>query len=580
MKKVFNLALLFAMASSVLFVACDPKEEQTAEAKIKTIQIVNGGLSGGDIYDGVVDEATKTVTFNEVAAETNIAGIKFKTSLSLGAKLDATEYDFTNAEDPTATALTQTVTVTNGAVSQAYAVTLNLAAPSQAPILEKLVIVDDQNTEKTLTNVNIIDGILLLGCPEAAFATVKEIVLAPARSEYEFTTAQDGKILKENPGQLVVTFMGLETKYDISFGTAPKAGADFEGVKVHDFSAATDNIYPLYPGELVRGADFDGKYVLIADRATPEVHLVENLLNDNASAPIRLDLTGVEGGTHLISSGKLAHGHVYLCNLPADGVSTAIGNGPLKVYHYATPESKPEVVLAWAGTIGGDTVYTGRLGDNISVNLDESGNGYVYFGLQENADRLFRFEVKNFTEFAAEPVQLELPAIAAYYGFFNQVGANQYLYTSAYTPMLWLMDADAKVLSEVELSWTTNGARLNHGCDAHILEFNRARYLYFTIAPTNTMNWNFGPVLYLMDITDGSDVVGALTKLNEALWPEDEEAATCEPIYEYFLTPIDTFVSSLAPVAHTNAAEVDGKLVIFTSAANAGFALIEIPRAQ
>ncbi len=146
--------------------------------------------------------------------------------------------------------------------------------------------------------------------------------------------------------------------------------------------------------------------------------------------------------------------------------------------------------------------------------------------------------------------------------------------------MLWLLDAAGTILSEVELTWTTNGARLNHGCDAHILEFNRARYLYFTIAPTNSMNWNFGPVLYLLDITEGSDVVGALTKLNETLWPEDEETATCEPVYEYFLSPVESFISSTAPVAHTNAAEINGNLVIFTSGANAGFALIEVPRAQ
>ncbi len=398
MKKVFNFAVLLAMVSSVFFVACDDPQQQTAEAVIKTIQIVNGGISGGERYAGVIDEAAKTITFDNVAAETNIAAIKFDASVSLGAELDAATYDFTNAADPLATVLTATVTVTNASVSQAYVVTLNLAEATQAPILEKLVIVDDQNAEKTLTNANFFDGTIALGCEEAAYVTIKEVVLAPARAEYEFTALTDGKILQENPGQLKLSFMGLETTYYVSFAAAPPAGADFANAKVHDFSAAKDNIYPLYAETKLRGADFDGKYVLLAHRETPEVHLVENLLNDDVSAPIKLDVTGIEGGTHLISSGKLAHGHIYLCNLPASGVSTSIGDGPLKVYHYATPESKPEVVLQWAGTdANGDTIYTGRLGDNISVNLDEGGNGYVYFGLQENADRLFRFEVKNFT---------------------------------------------------------------------------------------------------------------------------------------------------------------------------------------
>ncbi len=582
MKKLFNLALLFAAASSLLFVGCDPEEEKkddptsTIEARIKSIMITNGGISGGDRYTGVIDEASKTVTFEEVAAETNIAAVKFETTLSLGAHLDAETYDFTNAADPTASVLTQTVTVINGEVAVPYAVTLNLKAPEKAPLIDRLVMKDENgNTARA----NVIDNLLLLSLPEATSATIEEIVLTPARATCEFTTMTDGVLSASNPGKFIMEFMGLKTEYEVSFSSSPTAGADFSEAIVHDFSVATENVYPLYPGELVRGADFDGKYVLIADRATPEVHRIEDLLNDNTGNAIKLDLTGVEGGTHMISSGKLSHGHVYLCNLPSVGVSTTIGNGPLRVYHYATPESKPEVVLEWAGTnAAGDTIYTGRLGDNISVNLDEGGNGYVYFSKQEPGDKIFRFTVTNFTQFS-DPFEINPPAIASYYGFYNQVGENQYLFTSSYTSPLWLMDANGTVLSEIELGTTTNDARLAHGCDPHIITFNRARYLIFTVANSLPMHWNFGPVLYLMDITEGNDVVSALTKLNDAMWPLDEEAVTVEPAYSYFLDPTGATNAS-ACVAHANAAEVNGKLVIFTSAANAGFAIIEVPKAK
>lgn len=52
------------------------------EAKIKSISIKN------TTYNGVVNNTTYTVTFDDVAAETNIEAIQFNASLSLGAKLD------------------------------------------------------------------------------------------------------------------------------------------------------------------------------------------------------------------------------------------------------------------------------------------------------------------------------------------------------------------------------------------------------------------------------------------------------------------------------------------------------------
>ena len=89
MKK--NLFFLSIAMLSVLFVGCKPKPgpDTTIEALIKTISIKN------TTYTGEVDNTTYTVTFNDVAAETNIEAIQFTTKLSLGAKLDKETYDFT-----------------------------------------------------------------------------------------------------------------------------------------------------------------------------------------------------------------------------------------------------------------------------------------------------------------------------------------------------------------------------------------------------------------------------------------------------------------------------------------------------
>ena len=82
-KNVFFLAIALI---SMLFTGCQPEPTNTVEAKIKTISIKN------TTYNGEVNNETFTVTFNDVAAETNIEAIQFTASLSLGAKLDKDTY--------------------------------------------------------------------------------------------------------------------------------------------------------------------------------------------------------------------------------------------------------------------------------------------------------------------------------------------------------------------------------------------------------------------------------------------------------------------------------------------------------
>ena len=102
--------------------------------------------------------------------------------------------------------------------------------------------------------------------------------------------------------------------------------------------------------------------------------------------------------------------------------------------------------------------------------------------------------------------------------------------------------------------------------------------MMFTVSNSQNMHWNFGPCLYIMDITDGFNTVAAMTRLEDRL--EDEENPF-EPDYSYLLTDNDeTGTQSGAWSAQCNAAEVNGKLVVYSAAPNAGFALIEFPKAK
>ena len=580
MKK--NLIFLSIALLSMLFVGCKPKPtpEDSVEALIKTISIKN------TTYAGVVDNTTYTVTFNDVAAETNIEAIQFTAKLSLGAKLEKETYDFTTGASEDGKELTQTIKVINGTKVQEYTVIINLLDPTSDPMLDALFMKKGTNGEEV--KALIFDGAVALGMPEEAEAVFSKITVIPARASYKFTTMQNDKISAANPGQLEIEFMGRKTVFDITFAAAPTPGVDLAAAIVHDFSVATENVPAEFAAENTRGTDFDGEHVLVVSRnddgsAFPHLYKVSDLLADNAGNKIALNTTGVEGGTHVVSSGSLNHGHIYICNL----TTTLSKDAPLKIYHYADANATPEV-WSWDGVLSvtedGDTIGApARLGDNISVNIDESGNGYAFFcGQEGSAEKVYRVEITNFNQFS-NPTEVILDVPFPYYGYINEVPeAGQYVFKSHYMAVIRLMDANGTPLMEdIELDASESGLNPRGGVDPHVVMFNRARYLVFAAPYNNGKRIAKEPGLFIQDITDGVDTKAALIKWSEMLYDEEY---LWEPTYYYSLDPDaapDAGNKTVgACAAQCNAAEVNGKLVVFAAATKGGFALIEFPKAK
>ena len=580
MKK--NLIFLSIALLSMLFVGCKPKPtpEDSVEALIKTISIKN------TTYAGVVDNTTYTVTFNDVAAETNIEAIQFTAKLSLGAKLEKETYDFTTGASEDGKELTQTIKVINGTKVQEYTVIINLLDPTSDPMLDALYMKKGTNGEEV--KALIFDGAVALGMPEEAEAVFSKITVIPARASYKFTTMQNDKISAANPGQLEIEFMGRKTVFDITFAAAPTPGVDFAAAIVHDFSVATENVPAEFAAENTRGTDFDGEHVLVVSRnddgsAFPHLYKVSDLLADNAGNKIALNTTGVEGGTHVVSSGSLNHGHIYICNL----TTTLSKDAPLKIYHYADANATPEV-WSWDGVLSvtedGDTIGApARLGDNISVNINESGNGYAFFcGQEGSAEKVYRVEITNFNQFS-NPTEVILNVPFPYYGYINEVPeAGQYVFKSHYMAVIRLMDANGTPLMEdIELDASESGLNPRGGVDPHVVMFNRARYLVFAAPYNNGKRIAKEPGLFIQDITDGVDTKAALIKWSEMLYDEEY---FWEPTYYYSLDPDaapDAGNKTVgACAAQCNAAEVNGKLVVFAAATKGGFALIEFPKAK
>lgn len=578
MKK--NLFFLSIAMLSVLLVGCkpEPQPQDTIEALIKSISIKN------TTYNGEVDNTTYTVTFNDVAAETNIDAIQFTAKLSLGAKLEKDTYDFTQGASEDGKQLVQTIKVINGTKEQAYTVIINLSDPTSDPLLDKLVM--KKASDGTEVTAQIIDGVLALGMPEESEATFVSISVIPARATYKFTTMQDDKLTAANPGQLELEFMGRKTVMDITFKAAPTPGVEIAAAVVHDFSVATENAPAEFAAENTRGTDFDGEHVLVVSRnddgsAFPHLYKVSDLLADNAGNKIALNTTGIEGGTHVVSSGSLNHGHIYICNL-----TTALSAAdPLKVYHYADANAAPEV-WSWDGVLSvtedGDTIGApARMGDNISVNIDQSGNGYAFFCGQEGAaEKVYRVQINNFNQFS-NPTEILLDVPFPYYGYVNEAPeAGQYLFKSHYMAVIRLMDANGiSLMEDIELDATESGLNPRSGVDPHVIVFNRGRYLVFSTPYNNGKRIGAGPGLFMQDITDGVDTKAALIKWSEMLYDEEY---LWEPTYHYSLDPTEPDANKTvgACAAQCNAAEVDGKLVVFTAATKAGFALIEFPKAK
>ena len=578
MKK--NLFFLSIAILSVLLVGCkpEPQPQDTIEALIKSISIKN------TTYNGEVDNTTYTVTFNDVAAETNIDAIQFTAKLSLGAKLEKDTYDFTQGASEDGKQLVQTIKVINGTKEQAYTVIINLSDPTSDPLLDKLVM--KKASDGTEVTAQIIDGVLALGMPEESEATFVSISVIPARATYKFTTMQDDKLTAANPGQLELEFMGRKTVMDITFKAAPTPGVEIAAAVVHDFSVATENAPAEFAAENTRGTDFDGEHVLVVSRnddgsAFPHLYKVSDLLADNAGNKIALNTTGIEGGTHVVSSGSLNHGHIYICNL-----TTALSAAdPLKIYHYADANAAPEV-WSWDGVLSvtedGDTIGApARMGDNISVNIDQSGNGYAFFcGQEASAEKVYRVQITNFNQFS-NPTEIILDVPFPYYGYVNEAPeAGQYLFKSHYMAVIRLMDANGTSLMEdIELDASESGLNPRGGVDPHVVMFNRGRYLLFSTPYNNGKRIGAGPGLFIQDITDGVDTKAALIKWSEMLYDEEY---LWEPTYHYSLDPTEPDANKTvgACAAQCNAAEVDGKLVVFTAATKAGFALIEFPKAK
>ena len=503
--KALSAAALMWLTAGMLTACSDDTDydNPSGETYIYSIAVANGGFTGAENINGTIDEESHTIEFT-IPAETDIEAVRFTTKLSLGAKLDKDAYDVSAGSTD--------LVVTNNENSTVYHAIFNLMAPKEQPVLTSIVCRNDAGEERQ-GFVSDVTGTVYLNCDGSLWADVVSVGMIPRRTAYTLSTATDGRISADNPGKLLMDFMGLTKEYDISFAGVPVFGADWSSACIFSFSKHEGGmIWEDFSAENTRRAQFDGNSMLIDSRpggTNPKVILYDDV---KAGSPVEhlLDKTGISKGTFEVSSGSIQHGHYYICNM-----TTGIGaDSPLKVYHWSSMDAPCETLLDFPG----NDAVKGRWGDNMSVCLDEAGNGYLWFFDNTQGGSAVRFAVTAFTQVNPDPEVIITPYSVAYYATLNPVPdePNLYVLTSSYQRSILLVDSDLNLVNIIE---GRDGVEFPVAAeqDARVVAYNGERYLI----TCSGQFWNYRKpqTFRVYDISAGLNTSLAFSNFNQGEHP-------------------------------------------------------------
>jgi len=337
----------------------------------------------------------------------------------------------------------------------------------------------------------------------------------------------------------------------------PSWGAEFKNATVYSF--AGDNRYEDFKTLDTRGADFDGQHVLVVTRTDNKPHLLKVAdIKAGVINRIPLDLTGVSGGTFPYNMGALANGHIYMATLAIKTKSV------LKVYYWETPSSTPKVIFSANLE---DILESGkRYGDNMSLNIDKNGDGYIFFG-ENTAQNILRLTVSDHKNVSEPTILPADPKMKVSMNIYRYENTSDYLYSGLAMPITLSSNAAQKKFS---LSAANQPAE---AVAARAFMFNNKRYLITCAAGFGSAS-KATPTLYVYDISKGSNLAEALERF--------EAASQHEPVYSFILGG----TGNSAPSPCTNfyierdANGKDAKLYLFASRGESGFVIIEAPIAQ
>lgn len=336
----------------------------------------------------------------------------------------------------------------------------------------------------------------------------------------------------------------------------PVFGADFEQPTVYNFSG--DQIYADFSDAgSTRCASYDGEHVLVVSRATKPHLLKVSDLKQGKINKIELNLTGVSGGTFPYNMGSIVKGRVYLSTLSGAPAS------PFKIYYWDNPTdvSKAPVVAANinVATIEGAGA---RHGDNASYNIDEDGNGYIFFG-DNKATSFMRVPVSNYETIDQSQIRV-FPSRSDATMVTNvcRIGnTDKYLWGGVRVPVT-LVDEGVSPIYQSSIA--------GEAVSPKVVEFNKERYLVVCTAGFGGAS-KASIALEVYNITKGATIEEALQNF--------DEGENHNPVYQFKLGGSGN-ANALAQTDFYIEKDEQGndvKLCLFAARTGSGFVICEFP---
>lgn len=515
--RVFT-AMFVVIGLGLNFTACSDDDDPKPEANITAFSITNAGQSQDVIVEGVIDGTAIVVA---VPYESDLTALTFDATVSNDAVLTpapGTTLDFTAP---------RSMVVTNGDLETTYSVTVTKADP-EAAVLKSIKVASAFTKEPYQTELNLIDQTITVtfNTLQADTVVITELDFGP-QGAVASTQVDKGVNLALADQKITISYAGEDKVYTFVTNIT-QAGFNPENVETF---LDKSSVSGLVPSEIStnnsRGADYNGQYVFVASREGGN-----NIVYYDVDATVfeakNLDMTGVAGGSWVISDVKCVGDAIYACNM----VMAAAGK-EFKVYKWANVDAQPEVVLTWTTTNDKQ-----RLGDALSIVGDPSADGYIFasnfpgYGGLADASEVYGWKANAgvFGDVITWNPTLTTASKIGQYGRVNAIPgvADKFLVSGA--EALFIINADGSVEHEV-----SGDAIQGRAMDAEIFEYNGGRYLTYTV----NREWQAEGAFYeVVNITEGADAVEGI----KALTPDNIKDKT---VYKKMLSgPQDAWVNA------------------------------------
>lgn len=230
-----------------------------------------------------------------------------------------------------------------------------------------------------------------------------------------------------------------------------------------------------------RGAAFDGRYVYVASRQNGN-HVYYWDIMTPSPAPQELNITGVSGGTFVLSDLAVAGGDVFLSNMVFVG-------GTFKVYHWDTLTAQPSVILEYPAA-------PARLGDAITVTGDPATSAKLIVS-GHGTKSFYVWDIVN------GAIPNTTPAVYTYdhtphvnFGRITKVpGADTYYLASGPAMGMWLLDDAFGLVDTITASYFPGWPM-----HAQMFEYNNQRFIGYVHVKTTPAENAF----YVLDASFGS----------------------------------------------------------------------------